>query len=66
MPHNKISYRTEDGKQIADALRHAPAGERPELPLKGAVVELDGGRWQVKEVKLFPTTDSAIVVVVPA
>ena len=67
VPHHKIAYRTEDGKQIAEALlRHVPTGERPEIPLKGEVVELDGRLWEVKEVRLFPTTDSAIVVVVPA
>ena len=50
MPHHKIAYRTEDGKQIAEALRHAPTGERPEISLKGDVVELDGRLWEVKEV----------------
>jgi hypothetical protein len=66
VPHHKIAYRTEDGKHVAEGLRHAPAGERPEIPLKGEVVDLDGHRWTVKEVRLYPSSDSVVVVLVPA
>lgn len=66
MPHHKIAYRTEGGERIAEALRHARVGGRPEIPARGDVVELQGRRWRVTEVRLFPYTDSAIVVVTPA
>ena len=66
MPHHKIAYRTEDGQHLAERLHHAPAGGRPEIPAKGDIIELNNGRWEVKEIRLFPHTDSVIVLVVPA
>jgi hypothetical protein len=65
VPHHKIAYLTEDGKQVASGPRHAPAGKRPDIPLKGEFIELDG-HWRVKEVRLYPSSDSVVVVLVPA